>query len=250
MNSLRNEVKWVENQDATMWYFDKTNGEDAKLTNEIEMLDLYEMYKSEMSCHVVVSVFAKSVCDEHEFDAVEPLCVVPPDEDVDNGDDHTEPEPTAAHQTSKTGDGASASKVAEEADAPEPDRLPDMFDNEEEYVGVDDEHIYMPSANAQPSAPAPKNPSTDDGTADPFADIGGMPNEPEVNDQDPQEIHVIHDPENPVIAKGARLPSIIAFRKAMRHHAVKVGFEFAGLKTDKTRFIAHCAAEGAVERIL
>jgi len=25
----------------------------------------------------------------------------------------------------------------------EPTREPDMFDNEEEYVGVDDEHIYI-----------------------------------------------------------------------------------------------------------
>jgi len=44
-------------------------------------------------------------------------------------------------------------------------------------------------------------------------------------------------------------PDIIAFRKAIRHHTVKTGFEFAGLKTDKTRFLAHCAAEGCPWRI-
>ena len=85
MNSLRNEVKWALNQDATVWFFDKRIGEDVRLTNEIQMLDLYEMYKSEMSCHILVSVFAKTVCDDHEFDALEPLCVLGPDEDIDRG---------------------------------------------------------------------------------------------------------------------------------------------------------------------
>ena len=217
MNSLRNEVKWALNQDATVWFFDKRIGEDVRLTNEIQMLDLYEMYKSEMSCHILVSVFAKTVCDDHEFDALEPLCVLGPDEDVDHGQDHTEP--TSAHHTPKTGDGASASKVADskgpaamEADAPEPDREPDIFDNDEEYVGVDDENIYgMPADNAQPSTHAFDNACTDEGSSDPFADIGVIPHDAEVNDQDPQEIHVLHDPENPNIAKGSQFPNIIAF---------------------------------------
>ncbi|CAL4988329.1 unnamed protein product [Urochloa decumbens] len=259
MNSLRNEVKWADNQAATVWFFDKRVGEDVRLTNEIEMVDLFEMYKSEMSCHVVVSVCAKSVCDEHELDDLEPLCMVLPD---DIGRNHTaahQTAPTTAQQTAQTGDGVSASKVADskgpaakEADAPEPERMPDMFDNDEEYIGVDNEHIYMPDVNAQPNAPAPENATTDDaddGTDDPFADIGGAPHEPEVNDQDPQEIHVIHDLENPVIAIGSNFLDIVAFRKAIRHHVVKVGFELAGLKIDKTRFIAHCAAEGCPWRI-
>ena len=43
------------------------------------MVALFEMYKSEMNCQVVVGVFDKSIRDEHEFDAVEALCVIPPD---------------------------------------------------------------------------------------------------------------------------------------------------------------------------
>ena len=65
-----------------------------------------------------------------------------------------------------------------------------------------------------------------------------------MNDADPQEVNVIHDPENPKIERGSKFPDIIAFRKAIRHYVVKECFEFAGLKTDPTRFIAHCAAEG------
>jgi hypothetical protein len=53
-------------------------------------------------------VFAKDVCDDHEFVRLEPhLCVVGPDEDIIA-------EPTAAqHPSPKIGDGVSASKVAD-----------------------------------------------------------------------------------------------------------------------------------------
>lgn len=195
-------------------------------------------------------MFAKSVCVDHEFNALEPLCVLSFDEVIPDSHDRTQP--TVAQHTPKTGDGASASKGANskgpttmEADVPEPDRDPNLFDNDEEYAGVDDEHLYMAGPSTQPS----DNAQPDDGSTDPFADIGGIPHDAEVNDQDPQELHVLHDLENPNIAKGSQFPNIIAFRKAIRHYAVSVGFEFARLKIDKTRFIAHCAAKGCSWRI-
>ena len=49
--------------------------------------------------------------------------------------------------------------------------------------------------------------------------------------------------------KGALFHDIVAFRKAMRHYVVITGFEFADVKTDKTRFIAKCKAEGCPWRI-
>ena len=60
---------------------------------------------------------------------------------------------------------------------------------------------------------------------------------------------MIHDPENPKIVKGGLFPDIVAFRKAIRHHAVKTSFEFANMQTDQTRFIAKCKAEGCPWRI-
>ena len=49
----------------------------------------------------------------------------------------------------------------------------------------------------------------------------GVPPKAEVTDADPDEIRVLHDPDNLVIKKGALFPDIAAFRKASRHYAVK-----------------------------
>jgi hypothetical protein len=80
----------------------------------------------------------------------------------------------------------------------EHDREPDMFDNEE-YVGVDDELMYMPvpqpqaanNAHATNNAEAANNADEND------AAEGRVPLEAEIDDADPQEVHVIHDPEKP-----------------------------------------------------
>ena len=135
---------------------------------------------------------------------------------------------------------------------------PDMFDNEE-YVGVDNEEMYMPvpphqqtnnahaqAANSTHLEPFANADANDGGGG---AAKGGVPLEVEVDDADPQEVYVIHDLENPKIVKGGLFHDIVAFRKAIRHFSVKKGFEFAGLQTDKTRFIAKCKVERCPWRI-
>jgi hypothetical protein len=116
----------------------------------------------------------------------------------------------------------------------EPERETDMFDNPEEYVGVDDEQIYISIANAQPTANAQPVNNAYDSAAAHQSDENAFAVDDEVVDADPLEVHVLHDPENPNIVKEVLFPDIIAFRKAIRHHAVKTGFQFAGVKTDKT----------------
>jgi hypothetical protein len=124
----------------------------------------------------------------------------------------------------------------------EVDREPDMFDNERSMWGVDDENIYIPvppsNAQAPTNAELNDNVSPFDHIVDDVATEGDIHLEEEVNDADPQEIRVLHDPENPNIVKGGLFPDIISFRKAIRHYAVKKGFKFApGGKSDKTRFM-------------
>ena len=137
MKCLENEVKWAPNQSATVWFFHKKLGEDIRLTEEFHLRDMFEMYEAEMRCHVVVAILDNSkIAEVVLIEELEPLCMLLPNEGA------------PANQK-----GASASKVAgsEGATAEEADALETyLFDNEEEYVGVDDEHIYMlvPSSSA------------------------------------------------------------------------------------------------------
>ncbi|CAA0811236.1 Unknown protein [Striga hermonthica] len=180
-----------------------------------------------------------TIADVDAFQSLEPICVVPPDANQDpqpNLTNHAE-EPNPVSPSAQPDGGAEPEL--------EPDREPDMFDNEEEYVGVDDEAMYMPvppqyTNNVQASNHIPP---------EPFVNVVAIDDETEVDDADPQEVHVIYDPQNPNIVKGARFPDIISFRKAIRHYAVKKGFEFANLQTDPSRFIAKCKAEGCPWRI-
>jgi hypothetical protein len=119
------------------------------------------------------------------------------------------------------------------------DEVPNIFDNEEEYVGANDEHMYISIAPAQLSMNATVDSSVPTNDANEYAAAeGAIPPEEEVTDVDPDEIRVLHDPKNPRIEKGALFPDIITFRKAVRHYAVKIGFEFArGIKTDPTSLL-------------
>jgi len=166
LESLSKELKWGPNQVPTVWFVDKRCGEDVRLVDERQMTDLFEMYKPEMIYQVIVSIFDKDVVAEHEYDTLGSLCVVPPDDvSLDMHDIHTQYAPVNHNEPRVTqGGGVSASKEADskgpadmDADAsepnhepePEPDHEPDLFDNDEEYVGVNDEHIYLPEAHAQ-----------------------------------------------------------------------------------------------------
>jgi len=68
LKHLATELNLCNNQTPTVWFFDKRLNEDARLVDEIQMVDLFEMHKEEMTCQVVVGVFDSSICVEHEFD--------------------------------------------------------------------------------------------------------------------------------------------------------------------------------------
>jgi len=198
---------------------------------------------------------------EPEFDALQPICVVPPDDAAELGThDANMPKQPSSGGTEPTTLPCASPENPEVADELEPDREaarepdreaarePDIFDNDEEYVGVDDEAMYDEAPPTEFAQPQPFDNANTHATTDPSDDFVHV--EAEVDDADPLEINVLHDPENPKIVKGELFPDIIAFRKALRHYAVKTGFELApGYKTDKQRFIAKCAAEGCPWRI-
>ena len=217
MKSLENEVKWAANQSATVWFFHKKFGEDTRLTEEIHLRELFEIYEAEMCCHVIVAIVDNSkIAEVVLIDELEPLCMVAPDEWP----------PVNQNEASASKQAESQGTAAKEADAIETD----LFDNEEEYVGIDDEHIYMPPVPpssgvhtenggaeptaAQPSAQAPESSnahthagpeSNENGPAakdeNGSAAKGGLPLEAEVNDADPHEFNVIMIPNIQISGK-------------------------------------------------
>ena len=55
-------------------------GEDVRLVNDCHLLDMFAMYKAEMCCHVL-GVFDNAVSTADDYAELEPLCVIPLDDD-------------------------------------------------------------------------------------------------------------------------------------------------------------------------
>ncbi|CAN6217262.1 unnamed protein product, partial [Urochloa humidicola] len=93
MQSVSNEVECGENQCATVWFYDKTMEEDVRIVDDVQMATFFDMYKTEMQCQLVVSVLDKSLCEAHEFDYLEPICVLPSDDANQTAENHTAAQP-------------------------------------------------------------------------------------------------------------------------------------------------------------
>ncbi|XP_021301369.1 uncharacterized protein LOC8084237 isoform X3 [Sorghum bicolor] len=253
MTRLNNAVNWSPSQYAVLWFPDKRLSKDVRLENQLKMDEMFDMYKDQMKCQIIVGVFDNSVShvDEFdEFDDLEPLSFLSPE--MCNGSlqlSNLIPNPAVHSANQPSSSNPNVPLEAEVLPQLEPDREPDMFDNTEEYVGYDDEAMYMTLSPTQPSSSAAPSSNPPPSHVHVYENADAILDETEVTDADPEEIHVIHDPENPKIVKGELFPDIVSFRKSIRHHAVKKGFVLTGIKTDKTRFLAKCKADGCPWRI-
>jgi hypothetical protein len=123
-----------------VWFYDKKVGEDVKLENDFQMHDLFEMYKDQMCCQVIVGVLDNCLRELDEFATLEPLCVIPPEFAHANQDPNSKDIPPGDGDSISPDDNHAAqpsNNPAGDADYPlepelEPDRELDMFDNEEE----------------------------------------------------------------------------------------------------------------------
>ena len=141
-----------------------------------------------------------TIVEVDEFAIIEPICLSSPDDNQDEvPNSHENPIQVPVEQPTANVSPSINHTAEPDAEAElEPEREPDIFDNEEEYVGVDDEEIYMPvpqppdehTQTAQAANTSPPEPCAN------AAAEKGVPLEAEINDADPQEVHVIHDPEN------------------------------------------------------
>jgi hypothetical protein len=89
------------------------------------MLDMFQMYKEERRCQVVVGLFDKAACSDAEFDALDPICVALPDVELGNLDANMPTEPTSAAVEPTTKFNVAADDIPEAATV-DVDREPDM----------------------------------------------------------------------------------------------------------------------------
>ncbi|XP_078148514.1 uncharacterized protein LOC144543943 [Carex rostrata] len=115
---------------------------------------------------------------------------------------------------------------------------PDHFDDPDpdEYVGVNDEDIYCHSDEAVHEEHI-------------GPDLILENEEATIDDAVDNERVVAFDPENPKIAVGELFPNVDAFKKSLRHFAIKNEFEVCTVKSDKTRFIGKCKDSSCPWRI-
>jgi hypothetical protein len=216
---------------------------------------MFEMYAAELNVSLTVVVMdvtgsSASNCAENRVEFVS-ITVVPADDPLVIGTKSspgttTQPahQPTTESVTSEVGS-TSQPNVAQADQTQQPENPFNPFDNEEEYVGVDDEHLVgvsIPEHIVEASSVAPEeeasNAAEDDMDPDDVKHL--MQQEEEVADMD-LHYNVADDPYNADIKVGALFPDMVTFRKAIRHHAVVADFEMANVKTDSTRFRANCS---------
>ena len=86
-----------------------------------------------------------TIAEVNEFAKIEPICLSSPDDNQDAvPNSHENPIQVPVEQPTANVSPSINHTVEPDAEAElEPEREPDIFDNEE-YVGVDDEEMYMP----------------------------------------------------------------------------------------------------------
>jgi MuDR family transposase len=135
---------------------------------------------------------------------------------------------------------------------------PEQFDNPEEHVGFNEEVLYgsdveMDFSNeiANHDIENVIDPEEDNVLEELIVDDveGNVHEEPRIDDIVQCEANLVFDPENPKIEVNVLFPDVDAFRKALRHFAIKNEFEVRTVKSDKKRFIGECKHPNCLWRI-
>lgn len=280
------ELNISSNQLVALSYFDKLLGEDVRLLHDEQQYMMFDMYAAELKVPlsvVVVDAIGSGVlnCGAKIADFV-PINVVPADDPLVMGTQNcantiqpndaqayhqtnstncptrpTQPAPPPVVESATSEVGSTSQPNMPHADQQQELQNPstDPFYYEEEYVGVDDEHLVgvsIPEPTVvQAPATTPDEKAEDEEAEDDMyiSDIKHLiQQEEEVTDM-PIQYNVATDPYNADIKVGVLFPDIVTFRKAIRHHAVVKDFELAKVKTDPTRFIANCSYASCPWRI-
>lgn len=136
------ELTWGPNQSPTIWYFCKSISEDVRLLENGQIPELFEIYVEESHFELIVSILDAAKGVPFAINALNPICVAPPEFPAEI---HPEIPPDIPHEIltdiPASIVGGFDQLTTEEAEV----READIFDNEE-YVGVDDECLYVPAS--------------------------------------------------------------------------------------------------------
>ena len=139
----------------SVWYFDKDLGQNVRLLHDSQPSLMFEMYAAEMTVPLSVVVVDVIGSSGGNVELV-PITFVAADDPLVMGTHNDQPAPTtptqpappsladsAQSEVGSTSQSNAPTTSQPNADQPEQpgDPSADPFDNEEEYVGVDDEHL-------------------------------------------------------------------------------------------------------------
>ncbi|XP_048545609.1 uncharacterized protein LOC125524614 isoform X1 [Triticum urartu] len=223
MSDLAGVLKFGVNQRAHVWYSDRSKHESVCLNHESQLPAMFDMHLLERFIELVVKV--SNILAQNG-------------QTIQN--ESAQNDPSAVAQDISQDNLTQPNSETEYTDDIDP------FDLPEEYVGVDDEHIY----DFEPkivNVPVVQMLDDDEPAVD--GHIREVAIDDDDDDDDPSELIITHNPQDPVIEEKALFPDMVTFRKAIRHYAIKKDFEFGNLRTDKTRFIANCSHESCRWRI-
>jgi MuDR family transposase len=243
MSDLSNQISWGICQTPRVWFHDKNKGKDVGLLNESQMPEMFRIYQEERSILLLVVVCdtdGSSNCSDPTF----PCTPSQPAPYIAPSNQSQVESSQGCNTSSQPGPSIALSSQARVSQNSQIAGQPDQFDDPDpdEYVGVNDEYIYLFDGEAVHEEYI--SPDVDEEHISP-----NVHEETIIDDVVECERIITYDSENPKIEVGSLFPDVDAFRKALRHFAIKNEFEVCTVKSDKTRFIGKCKNHSCPWRI-
>ncbi|KAK3139915.1 hypothetical protein QOZ80_5AG0392570 [Eleusine coracana subsp. coracana] len=233
---LKSKIKHGKEQELHVYFLDKSSQEKVEITSDSDLLNAFSQYWDirRLTLEAIV----------HDIDELD-NAIVPCTSSV------VETTPTKEQPRTIT-----TTMIDEEVQEEQVDELELLGPNyEPEYVGMDDEGMYL-SGNDDDNVAAQTYVAPNDVAIVPNVVIekedGCRREEEDIDDADwegTEDDNIVipiamHDKKNPVMKVDTKFCNIHDFRLAICQYAIKKEFEFNLDKSEPGRFRAHCVAEG------
>ncbi|XP_078153161.1 uncharacterized protein LOC144548368 [Carex rostrata] len=230
-SDLFDDLCWGSCQTPKIWMFDKNDGREVEVVSESQIPEMFRMFQNERKISlltVICDLDGSSKCSGTNF--TYPCTPSQPSPTIALG--------SQSHIGSSQGCNMSGQ--------------PDQSDNLDEYVGFNEESLYSSDIEGDLAHEGANHaidgvhidPEEDNVDEEPTVEAEAIEDnvheEPAVDDVVQCEPIIGFDPEKARIDVNALFPDVNAFRKALRHFAIKNEFEVHTLKSDKKRFIGRC----------